>query len=173
MKSIPKAIKVSLDSPRTWLQAVAVAFGVFALLVMIPVWTTPGNDLAFQLSITPWEVLLLMALLSALNGALFAMYRKGRKGGKGGKGEKAKEATTLLGIAGASVLSTLACAACYSSVLAVFGVGGTAFIVTNRWWFSAIAIGLTLFAMRATARKVTGECGEACGMSMDKDDARA
>lgn len=162
MNQVLKALKTSLDSPRAWLQAAAVAFGVFALLVLIPVYTTPGNDVAFQLHITPWEVLALMALLSALNGLLFTMYRYGKRHQR--KVPSKKEATTLLGIAGASVLSTLACAACYSSVLAVFGVGGTAFIVTNRWWFSALAIGLTLFAMHATAKKVNGTCGEACGV---------
>lgn len=157
MKSVLEALKVSLDSPRAWLTAGAVAFGVFTLLIMVPVWTTPGNDLAFQLSITPWEVLLLMALLSALNGLLFTMHRHVKRIRKG-KAAQAKEATTLLGIAGASMLSTVACAACYSSVLAVFGAGGTAFIVTNRWWFSALAIGLTLFAMHAVAKQVNGEC---------------
>jgi len=162
VKSIVNALKTSLDSPRARFQAAAVALGVFALLVLVPVYTTPGNDIAFQLSITPWEVLVLMALLSALNGLLFTMYRRAKLAEK--KRPSTKEATTLLGIAGASVLSTLACAACYSSVLAVFGVGGTAFIVTNRWWFSAAAIGLTLFAMHATAKKVNGTCGDACGV---------
>ncbi|TAK03803.1 hypothetical protein EPO34_01415 [Patescibacteria group bacterium] len=160
MKSALKAIKTSIDSPRAGLEAAAAALAVFALLILVPVYTTPGNDILFQLHITPWEVIVLMGLLSVLNGLLFVMYRHAKRNEK--RRPSTKEATTLLGIAGASVLSTLACAACYSSVLAVFGVGGTAFIVTNRWWFSAAAIGITLFAMHATAKKVNGTCETAC-----------
>jgi hypothetical protein len=112
VNAVIHALKTVFADPMAWLQAVVISLALFALLFMIPVWSTPGNDIAFQWHIVEPSVLFLMALLSVLNGVLFTMHLYIRK--HGGKVKKAKSATTLLGIAAASLASTVA-------VLGLFG----------------------------------------------------
>ena len=167
MKTVFHALKTVFAEPIAWLQAIVISLALFALLFMIPVWTTPGNDIAFQWHISEPSVLFLMALLSVLNGVLFTMHlhiRKHRGQGLAGVG-KGKQATTLLGIAATSFASTIACAACYSSVLAIFGLSGTIFVVTHRWWFAGGAVLLSSYATYQTSRKINHECN-ACEIKL-------
>jgi len=156
VKTVLYALKTVFSEPYAWLQALVLSLGIFAFLFMIPVLTTPGNDIAFQWHILAPEVLFLMLLLSALNGVLFTMHLHIRT--HGGKGKRVKSATTLLGIAATSFASTVACAACYSSVLAVFGLGGTIFVESHRWWFGGGAILLSSYALFHTSRRINHEC---------------
>ena len=155
-----QASKKTMVAPRDWGRLFLIAGAIFALFVMIPVLTTPGNDVAFQLSITPANVFVLMVALSLLNGLLITMQWKLRREHKQHR-LTAKEGTTVFGMVASAFAATVACAACYSSVLAVFGLGGTIFLVTHRWWFAAAALLLTLFALHHTSRAMTGKC-EVC-----------
>lgn len=140
-------------------KALVASLVVFFLLLGIPVLTTPGNDLAFEWHLLTWPTRILMILLSLGNGLLFAMHMHTRSHGQK---TQVKHAATGFGILTAAIASTLACAACYSSILAVFGLSGTAFVVTHRWWFAAGALGLTLIALYYTSRKINGVCTSAC-----------
>jgi hypothetical protein len=161
--SVVHALKTVFADPLAWLKALVLSLGIFALLYMIPVWTTPGNSIPFQWHILEPSVLFLMIVLSALNGVLFTMHLHIRA--HGGKTKKAKSATTLLGIAASSFASTVACGACYSSVLAVFGLSGTIFVVVHRWWFAGGAILLSSYALYHTSRRVNHECN-ACEVKL-------
>ena len=156
MRTVLHALKTVFAEPWAWLQALAIACGIFALLYLIPVWTTPGNSIPFEWHILEPGVLFLMIVLSALNGLLFTMHLHIRK--HGAKVKKATSATTLLGIAATSIASTIACGACYSSVLALFGLSGTIFVVTHRWWFAGGAVLLSSYALYHTSRRVNHEC---------------
>lgn len=151
-----EALHKSFARPRDWAAFALSALAVFALLVMVPVWTTPGDDVLFRLSITEWDVFVVMAVLSLLNGVLFTMYAQVRR--ERASHAVAKQAVTGVAVLTSSLFATIGCAACYSSVLAVFGLGGTIFIVEHRWWFAAVAVGLTLFAIYNTARRLERLC---------------
>lgn len=171
MPRIPffQALRKTFAGPRPWIEAIAVALTIFALFVFLPVWTTPGNDVAFQLHLISPMTYALMSALALLNGILIEMQwylRRNRLSAGTGK-----QATTAFGIIATSFLSTIACASCYSSVLALLGLGGTAFVVTNRWWFAAIALSLTVFALAHTSRRVMGLCA-ACEIRPQKTSFR-
>ncbi len=138
---------------------VAISAAVFLLLLELPVLTTPGNDIAFQWNLLKPSVRALMIVLALANGLLFTMHLHLRKAGHK---TTLKHAATGTGILTAAVASTLACAACYSSLLAVVGLGGTAFVVMHQWWFAAGAIGLTGYAITQTSKKVNGTCSSGC-----------
>ncbi len=153
------ALKKTFAKPTDYASAAGIAFAVFALFVLVPVWTTPGNDVRFQLHLLPWSVLALMVVLSVSNGVLVHMQlwlRRHRLAVGTGK-----QAAGALGILASSIAATMACAACYSSLLAVFGLGGTIFVATYRWWFAAFAFALTVYALYHTSRRVLGLC-DAC-----------
>lgn len=153
------ALKKTFVKPVDYATGVGVALAVFALFVFVPVLTTPGNDLAFQLHLLSWPVLVLMIVLSVLNGVLVQMQiwlRRHRL-----VSHNVKHAAGALGILVSGIAATLACAACYSPLLALFGLGGTIFVATYRWWFAALALALTVFALYHTSRQVLGLC-DAC-----------
>lgn len=160
LSTILKASKVAFSSPKEVGRLLVIAVVIFFLFVLLPVLTTPGNDLLFQLSITPPSVFVLMTMLSLLNGLLITMQWKLRREHHEHR-VTTKEATTVFGAVVSAFAATVACAACYSSVLALFGLGGTIFLVTHRWWFAAAAILLTFFALYHTSRAMTGKC-EVC-----------
>lgn len=142
--------------PRPYIESTVITLVIFALFILVPVWTTPGNDVRFQLGLITPVTYGLMAALSVLNGLLIEMQLYLRRHRL--TEMSAKQATTAIGIVATAFLSTIACASCYSSVLALLGLGGTAFVVTNRWWFAAGAIALTVFALAHASRRVMGLC---------------
>ncbi len=156
-QGILQAIKKVLSNRRCFWTFFLFSFGIFTLLYMIPVWTTPGNDIAFHFSLLPKSILFVMILLSFANGLLLTMqmYVRGQK--KRIK-DVAKESVTLLGIIGSTFVATIACAACYSSVLALFGLGASAFVVKYQFHFILVAIALTLIALHYTSKRVLGDC---------------
>ncbi len=157
LHGIVDAIKKVLSDQRCLWVFFILSTLIFILLYMIPVWTTPGNDIAFHFSILPKPILLVMILLSFANGLLLTMqmYVRGQK--KRVK-DVAKESATFLGILGSTFVATIACAACYSSVLAIFGLGASAFVVKYQFHFILIAIVLTLVALHYTSKRVLGDC---------------
>ena len=142
-----------------WPVFITSSIGLFLLLLMIPVWTTPGHDLLFQLELLGVWGTLLVATLSLGNGLLFAMqtviHRKRRKSSAA---KNVAKATTLTGILTTSLGATLACAACYSSILSIFGLGATAFVVEYRAYIAILALGLTTAALYYSAKRLNNAC---------------
>ena len=156
---VTKATTTVLSARFGVLHTLVAAAIIFLILLGLPVLTTPGNDFAFQWQLLTWPTRILTILLSLGNGLLFAMHMYTRKHGSKTSG---KHAVAGAGILTASIASTLACAACYSSLLAVLGLSGTAFVVTNRWWFATGALLLTSYALYHTSRKINGVCTSSC-----------
>lgn len=161
--SVFSALRVVFSKWPRVLLAVLISLGLFDLLVLIPVWTTPGNDFWFQLSIVDPAMLVLMAVLAVVNGVLLVMQGhvlhmkwKVKQRALGGK-EIATTGSVALSVLSASI----ACTACYSSLIAVFGLGATTFIFTYRYAIAIAALALALFALWHTVRAVNGAC-EAC-----------
>lgn len=134
---------------------IALAFAAFALFVMVPVWTTPGNDVRFQLSLLTPQTLAAMIVLALANAVLLSMHLYLRR-------TKAKVATreTVGGFAllGSSVIATLGCASCYSSILSAFGLGGVIFFGKYGGYVSAAIVAVSLYAVWMTAKRIDGTC---------------
>lgn len=128
---------------------------------MIPVWTTPGNDFFFQISITPPLIVGLMVTLSLFNALLIVMHSYIRKINKSQKIFGVKETAGGAGIIVSSLMATIGCAACYSSVIAIVGLGSATFIVEHRLWFIGGALFLVFVALAYTGNKIEYGC-EVC-----------
>ena len=140
---------------------IALALAVFALFVMVPVWSTPGNDVAFQLSLIKPATFAAMVLLSVTNATLISMHLFLRRA----KATVAtKEAVGGLALLGSSVLATLGCVSCYSSILSVFGLGGVIFFGTYGLSISAAIVAISLYAVWMTAKRIEGECSTGCSI---------
>ncbi|MFC1787979.1 hypothetical protein ACFLZY_02060 [Patescibacteria group bacterium] len=157
--SINKAMQSIFKEPRNWIMFFVVTFLIFALFVMLPVWTTPGNDILFQLSLFSPGVYVLMVFLALSNALVIVMQFHVHKLKRARL--SIKHAGSGFSMIFASLLATIGCAACYSSLLAIFGLGGTIFIVEHRWWFAVLALGIAFIAIAYTAKRINGEC-EVC-----------
>ncbi len=140
---------------RDLLAGLLLAFAAFALFVLVPVWTTPGNDIRFQLSLLTRGTLTAMVLLSVTNAVLISMHLHLRR-------VKARVATqeTVGGLAvlGSSIIATLGCASCYSTILSAFGLGGIIFFGKYHAYIVTAVIVLSGFAVWHTARRIEGLC---------------
>ncbi|MCH8049634.1 hypothetical protein IH979_02890 [Patescibacteria group bacterium] len=153
------AIKEVLKSRRGCVIFLVASFLIFALLILIPVWSTPGNDVFFQLSILKSDVLALLVLLSLTNGLLVTMqFHITRVKKETSLKAQAGKGATALSILVSSLASTIACAACFSAVFAFFSFGTTLFIVEHRAWFATAAIAISFTALYYSARKINNNC---------------
>lgn len=149
------AITVSLASVGRCMAFVACTLAIFALIILVPVWTTPGNDVLFQLSLMSWWQLLLAVALSAGNALILLMqwhlFRMQRS-------VRTRDVLTQTGLLASAVLAALTCVACYSSLLAVFGLAGVVFVGKYHVSIALVAVVLVAWALHHTARRVTGVC---------------
>lgn len=157
--NIQEAVKTVMAVKKNqWIFGIA-SVAIFALLYMVPVWTTPGNTIAFHFSILPTWVFVLMIGLALLNGLLIAMQSHIHDvTKKRSAAQTAKESATAFGILSSALVSTIACAACYSSVLSLFGLGATTFVVQYQAYIAVFALGLSLVALYYTAKRVENKC---------------
>ncbi len=154
-----QALRQTFADPCGWSVFVVSSVGLFLLLLLIPVWTTPGNDLLFQIELLGAPGTALVTVLSIGNGLLLTMQtviHHKRKASSAAK--KVVKATTLTGILTGSLAATLACAACYSSILSLFGLGATAFVVEYRIYFAIFALALTAAALHYSAKRLNNAC---------------
>lgn len=157
------AIRKTLSTLKGWLTFLGVSIGIFLFLIMIPVWTTPGNDFFFQLSILDYDVLAIMIILSLGNGLLIAMqvYIHKEVTSKRSLGEKGRGAVTAGSLIISVFSSTIACAACYSAIFAFLGLGVASFLVTYRMVVFSISIAITFYAIYHASRRINNNC-EVC-----------
>jgi len=140
---------------RDVLVGVALAFAAFALFVMVPVWSTPGNDVRFQLSLLTPQTLAAMIILAVANAVLVSMHLYLRRS----KATVAtREAVGGFALLGSSVIATLGCASCYSSILSAFGLGGVIFFGKYGGYVSAAVVAVSLYAVWMTAKRIDGAC---------------
>jgi len=134
-------------------------FVFFALFVLIPVWTVPGNTLATQFDIftaRDYAVLILLSSLSSLFIAVQIYVMRERK-------EIVGAGTAVgggLGALFAGIAGTAFCASCLAPLFAVFGIGfgGVVFVLNYRLYFVVAITLLILIAIYLTARKIHKVC---------------
>jgi hypothetical protein len=131
------------------------SFLFFYLLIMIPVWTTPGNDFLFQLELMGSFVVVMLGCLALLNGLLvvkqyyiWRFLKVSSSGVLSGAG----------GAFGALIVSVFTCAACYSSIIAFAGLGVSTFFIKYRLWILLIALILVIFALKKSSEQIAGKC---------------
>lgn len=145
---------------KTWFFLLTAIF--IAAYILLPVWLTPGNTPAFQISLLrPHDYILFLvlsavtALLILMQAFLFLRSKKGRAGAVGQGGVGAFSA--LFG----GLLATAACSSCIAAILGFLGAGSIFFILQNQPYFVYGAIALVLLGLYFSARRVQGYC-ESC-----------
>jgi hypothetical protein len=134
-------------------------FVFFALFVLIPVWTVPGNTLAIQLDIFTTRDYVVLVLLTSLSSLFITMQvyvmRLKRKIEGAGAATAGGLGALFAGIAG-----TAFCASCLALLFAIFGIGfgGVIFVLEYRFYFVAGITLLMLIAIYLTARKINKVC---------------
>jgi len=111
-------------SYKLWLLVLTVFF--FAAYILIPVWLTPGNSIAFQLSLFQTRDYFLFAALSLLISLLVVMqlfiFKQARKGkdkiGAIGQGSIGASSALFGGM-----LVTTACSSCIAAIVGFLGTG--------------------------------------------------
>jgi len=152
---IRSSLAKTFSRRRDQLAGVLLAFSAFALFVLVPVWTTPGNDIRFQLSLLTRGTTTAMVILAVTNAVLISMHLHLRRV----KAKVAtKEAIGGLAVLGSSVIATLGCASCYSSILSAFGLGGVIFFGKYHAYIVTAIIAVSLYAVWHTARRIEGLC---------------
>ncbi len=157
------AEEVASNAKYLWLFVLASAF--FAVLFLAyPILATPGNDLAFQLSITPWWGLLLMGFLAFATGLLVTMqaYIFRRL-----KALPAKETGgTIVGSISAflaNMFASASCTACVSALFGFLGLGTIIFLLNYRWEIVGASIALILVSLYFASRRIANHCRD-CGV---------
>lgn len=157
-REIIKAIQLLFAKKKYLFLALFVMMLLFFLLIMVPVWTTPGNDFLFQMELMGVAVVVFLVLLSLLNGILFSMqvyiWREMKMVSK-------NSAFTFSGAVGGFLVSIFSCAACYSSIIAFAGLGLSSFFIKYRWLILSLAFLLVLWAIYNSSKQINGHC-EVC-----------
>lgn len=144
-----------------------------ALFVAVPVWSVPGNDVSFQLSLFTFGNWILFAVLAFLVALLLVMqvfiFRRARSAAA-----KAKNlGNTVGGAIGAyagilgGVFATASCSWCVAAVFGFLGTGAVLFIAQNQLWTVLAAIGIMLISLYFASLSVVRECRDcgACGVN--------
>ncbi|MBR9707163.1 MAG: hypothetical protein GOV15_01880 [Candidatus Diapherotrites archaeon] len=141
------------------------SFFFFAFYIAYPVFTVPGNDLAFQLSITPWWVFIVFALLSGSVGLLLVMQMFVFK-----RDKSLSMSETGSGFAGlasgfiASLFAGASCAACLTAFLSFLSVGSIAFLLEYQWLIVGVSLVLVGISLFFSSKRVNNEC-DSCNVN--------
>lgn len=165
MKNVLAAIKIVLKNKKYLTLAFGIALVAFSVFVIIPVFTIPGNDILFQLSIFEPSDYILMVPLAVLIGITFSVQlygiRNKRIGAKAGTGVQVA-ASGASGIF-AAILGSAFCLSCLAPLFALFGLGlGSVFFVLEyQPYFLVGAILFMLISLFMIAHRVNKTC-ETC-----------
>lgn len=170
-ESVQLGIRQSLNTEKKKSLFLIISALSFALLFSLPVFTVPENTFAFQLSITRWQdvsILLLLSLVISLTVALQIESRKCAASCKAPVSSAVGQGGAItFGAIGAALLATAACSSCLIGVLGIIGLGTTvAFALLNyRWYIIGIVFIVSLLSILFTAKKIGSG---ACSVSSNK-----
>lgn len=134
----------------------------FALFIVIPLITIPGNDLMFQLKIfriSDYFLMIFLAILVGLNLALQVYSFKQKRARNITQSVAGGAISGVSGIFGA-IVGTAACASCLASLFGLVGLGTGSlfFVLKNQQLFLFGAITFMLISLYFAARKVNKVC---------------
>ena len=131
----------------------------FFVILLTPVFTTPGNDVFFQIHIWGLWLTMILVLLSLSNGLLIAMQVYAWR--HGGTKDTLGAGKSFLGVITGLIVSIFACAACYSTLLALVGLGFATFVVKHRIPLLIVAFCMVGWSIYGNAKRIAGHC-DAC-----------
>lgn len=165
-------IKFIIDASKTvfsqsrvyWFLLLSFTILALVLFVLVPVWSIPGNDPAFQLSLFSLENWILFIVLALLIALLLTMqvfiFRRAR--------DAASKARNLgnaaVGAAGAyagilgGVFATAACSWCVAAVFGFLGTSAVLFIAQNQIWAVILSIFIMLASLYFASRSILKKC---------------
>lgn len=156
---------VFVQSRSYWLWFLLFTILALILFILVPVWSVPGNDIAFQLSLFTFGNWILFTVLALLIALLLTMqvfiFRRAKNAAIKAKslGNAATGAAgAYAGILG-GVFATAACSWCVAAVFGFLGTGTVLFIAQNRLWAVLVALGIMLVAIYFASKKVVKDCG--------------
>lgn len=156
---------VFTQSRAYWLWFLVFSIAALVLFVLVPVWSVPGNDVAFQLSLftfVNWILFITLALLIALLLTMqIFVFKRARNAAIKAKslGNAATGAAgAYAGILG-GVFATAACSWCVAAVFGFLGTGAVLFIAENQLWAVLVAVSIMLISLYFASKKVMNDCG--------------
>jgi hypothetical protein len=156
---ISTAIRETFVSVKYQFLFVAITLIAGAFFFFYPVISTPGNDVFFQLSITPWWGNSLIALISLATGLMITMqvyvFKKARAV------KKRVVGSTAAGLGGGFMASMFAGASCASCVTALFGFLGASnvfLLLEYRWHIMVLSTGVMLVSLHFVSKRINDGC---------------
>jgi len=126
-----------------------ITIGMFAIFLLIPVISIPGNSIPFQFSIWKVKDYLVLIPMSLLISLLFTMQLYAFKLKKAGK-------CVVGGYSGvvAGVFGTASCASCVAAIFGFLGAGAVFTLIQYQWYVVSIALALVLVSLFLAARDI-------------------
>lgn len=150
------AIRLLFLKPTYRFVFTASSLGLFLFLLLLPVLTTPGNDIFFQFHIWGFFLTAELLLLSLLNGLLLTMQYYAFA--HGGYAHASASGSSILGLFTTIFISVFSCAACYSGLLALTSIGFASFFIVYRTPLLLLAFFVVLWALSRNAKRILGHC---------------
>ena len=134
---------------------------IFAAYMFIPVWTTPGNSIEFQLSLLRTQDFIVFFALSVVTSLLTTMqvflFVKNKET-KSRLGTAGTGSVSLSSALFGGLLATAACSSCIAAIVGFLGAGSVFFILDYQIYFVSAAFILVAGGAYYTARRVNGYC---------------
>ena len=133
---------------------------LLAAYVLIPVFTIPGNDILFQLSIWKFKDYAVLIPLSFLVSLMITMqvysFKQKRKNTLNETGK-----SVVGGYSGiiAGVFGTASCSSCVAAIFGFLGTGSVLFLIEYQWYVVAGSIALVLLSLYLSSLNVQKKCG--------------
>lgn len=169
--SIVSAGLIVLDDRKFVRLFLVLSAAFFGLFLYIPIRSIPGNSLEMQLSISRFQDLFLLAILSFLTSLSIIMniYMLKNKSGKS-PGLHLVGQAGIGGMSGiiASMFGTLTCGLCITSILSFLSATSIVFLIQNKDLITVAAIILMFISLYITSRKLLGFCKECNNLKYEK-----
>ena len=137
---------------------------LFITYLILPVWLTPGNDLAFQLLVLLPRDYVLFAALSAVTALLLLMQTYVQIRVRQRRAVLSTAGSRGVGVASVifgGLLATAACSSVIAALLGFLGAGSVFFVLDHQAPIVAGVLVLVAIGLIYSARRVMGYC-ESC-----------
>lgn len=168
VKEITDALKIVLVSRQSRKHFFVLTLVAFVTFILIPIFTIPGNDLRFYLTILRPIDYAIYAMLSFVIASVIMLqvylFKQSRD-------NKRRLASTVSGGVGTysavlgGLLATAACSSCIAGLLGFLGAGSVLFIAQNNLAVAGVALLISMFSLYLSSRKVNGDCQSCASMS--------
>ncbi len=145
--------------PHYFFSWILISLIFFFIYLYIPVISVPGNDLFFQIAITPSYLLALMFFLSVLSGLLLVMqgFIFFRLKNPGINSTVSGVPGIISGVIG-GVFASASCAACINVFLSFLGATTIGLLLEKRFELIALSIAIILIGLYFASKRISVSC---------------